>query len=334
MIVRYMLEFTAQIFQKSRIETTDISKTGKKKHTVYIILTIVYLSAEGIKAQVIESRKDSSKVERGTLYKVLAFISTYYAIFIVVLNNIWYKDKERVPFHFYNDNAGYLQVDKFGHMFGGYVYSYMGYFGLLKLGATRKEALIFGSSLGFVLQFPIEIMDGLHEGYGFSWGDIAANTLGSALIFGQELLFKEQVVKYKFSYWESEYSKISNGYFGETTMDRLFNDYNGHTYWFSVPLNKLILKQTLPPWLSITLGYGANGMYGEFGNITSFNGVAIPETKRYRQYLLSLDIDWTRIKTDSKFLQVLFKGMTFIKLPFSTLEYNSKGQVRGYWIYY
>jgi hypothetical protein len=185
-----------------------------------------------------------------------------------------------------------------------------------------------------VLQFPIEIMDGIHEGYGFSWGDIAANAMGSALVFGQELLFREQLVKYKFSYWESSYSDNSNGYLGETTMNRFFKDYNAHTYWFSMPVNKIVFKQQLPSWFNFAVGYGANGMYGEFENITVFNGVEIPETERYRQYLLSLDIDWTRIKTNSGFLKVLFKGMTFIKLPFPTLEYNSKGQFKGYWIYY
>ena len=34
------------------------------------------------------------------------------------LQFIWYKDHERVPFHFYNDNKGYLQIDKAGHAFG------------------------------------------------------------------------------------------------------------------------------------------------------------------------------------------------------------------------
>jgi hypothetical protein len=278
--------------------------------------------------------KDSSQVEKGTLYKAITFTGAYYATSIFVMNNTWYNGKERVPFHFYNDNGGYLQVDKFGHMFGGYVYSYIGYFGLLKLGATRNEALIFGSSLGFVLQLPIEIMDGIHEGYGFSWGDIAANTMGSVLVFGQELLFQEQVVKYKFSYWESEYSRNSNGLFGKTTMNRLLKDYNGHTYWLSMPLNKFAFRKTSPSWLYIAVGYGANGMYGEFENVTSFNGVVIPETERYRQYLLSLDIDWTRIKTDSRFLKSLFKGLTFVKLPFPTIEYNSKGQFKWYWIYF
>ncbi len=303
------------------------------KRLTGIFISILCLVSGLIRAQEIEVKTDSGKIEKITIYKALAFTSLYYAGSIYLLNNIWYKDKVRVPFHFYNDIKGYLQVDKFGHMFGSYVYSYIGYHGLLQLGASRKEALILGSTLGFVLQFPIEVMDGIHEGYGFSWGDIAANTMGSVLVFGQELLFKEQLVKYKFSYWESSYSKNSNGYYGETTMNRLLKDYNGHSYWFSIPVNKIICKKHLPAWFNIAFGYGANGMYGEFDNVTSYNGVTIPATERYRQYLLSLDIDWTRIKTKSKLLKLVFKGMTFIKLPFPTLEYNSKGKFKGYWIY-
>jgi hypothetical protein len=91
-------------------------------------------------------------------------------------------------------------------------------------------------------------------------------------------------------------------------MNRLLKDYNGHTYWLSMPINKIIYRKHLPPWLNIAFGYGANGMYGEFDNVTSYNSVAIPPTERYRQYLLSLDVDWPRIKTKSKFLKLVFKG--------------------------
>lgn len=306
----------------------------KTKQIILCFSLVFCLLLSGASSQKVKAETDSSKVEKRTLYKSLAFTGAYYAASISILNYTWYNDKEKVPFHFYNDNAGYLKVDKFGHMFGGYIYSYIGYHSLLKLGSTRKESLIYGATLGFVLQFPIEIMDGFHEGYGFSWGDVTANTLGSALVFGQELLFKDQLIKYKFSYWESVYSQNSNGYYGNTSLNRLLKDYNGHTYWFSMPLNKFVFRQTLPKWVNIAFGYGANGMYGEFTNITSYNGVIIPETERYSQYLLSMDIDWTRINTNSRFLQLLFKGMTFVKLPFPALEYNSKGQFKGYWIHY
>lgn len=299
-----------------------------------IVFYCLIISIFTIAAQNNEIKSDTNKIKQKAIYKAVAFTGACYGGSTLILNNTWYSGKEKVPFHFYNDNGGYLQVDKFGHMFGSYMYSYIGYHGMLKLGATRTEALVFGSTLGFALQLPIEIMDGIHDGYGFSWGDITANTMGSALVFGQELMFKRQIVKYKFSYWESVYSKNSNGYYGETTLNRMLKDYNGHTYWFSFPINKIVQNKRVPDWINMSVGYSANGMYGEFNNITSYNGVEIPETERYRQCLLSLDIDWPAIKTNSRFLKTVFKGMTFIKLPFPTLEFNSKGEFKGYWIYY
>lgn len=308
---------------------------GVMKIRMASLLMILYLlHPVHLSAQEVKSVSDSAQVNKKTIYRSLGLTGSYYATSILILNNTWYKGKDRVPFHFYNDNRGYLQVDKFGHMFGGYVYSYAGYHGLLELGATRKEALIFGSTLGFVLQFPIEIMDGLHEGYGFSWGDVAANTMGSVLVLGQELAFGGQLVRYKFSYREPEYPPHLKGFYGQTYMTRLLKDYNGHTYWLTLPLNKVVLRQKLPPWISLAFGYGANGMYGEFENIATFNGTAVPETERYRQFLLSPDIEWSRIKTESKFLKLVFHGMSFIKVPLPALEYTSKGRFKGHWLYY
>ena len=303
-----------------------------KRRFLLVITAIISLSNAVARENAATS--DSVRVNRKTLYKAIAFEGAYYAGAMLILQNTWYRDKEVVPFHFYNDNSGYLQVDKFGHAFGAYLESYIGYHVLLNSGVSRTKALIFGGTLGFVLQTPIEIMDGIHEGWGFSWGDIAANAFGSGLVLGQELLFHEQIIKYKFSYWESDYAHKANGYLGTTTLNRLLKDYNGHTYWFSAPINRLINNRRVPSWLNIAAGYGANGMYGEYENITSYNGVEIPATNRYRQYLLSLDIDWTKIKTRSKFLRTVLQGMTFIKLPFPALEYNSEGKFRGYWMYY
>jgi len=281
-----------------------------------------------------ESGKSLDTLNRTNVYKALGLTSAYYAGSLFILGKTWYSDKERVPFHFYNDNKGYLQVDKLGHTFGAYVYSYIGFHYLLNSGYNRKDALLFGATLGLILQAPIEIMDGIHEGYGFSWGDMAANTMGSAIVLGQELLFKEQLFKYKFSYWESVYSRKANGYLGTNSFTRIFDDYNGHTYWLSCPINKILPNKITPDWLNISFGYGANGMYGEFENITEYNGAVIPETTRYRQYLLSLDVDWTKIKTNSRFLKIVLKGMTFVKFPFPALEYNSKGKLKVYGVYY
>jgi hypothetical protein len=303
------------------------------KRIIQIISVIVGFLPLSTKGQGSNGKPDSINMNRRAFYKVVAIESAYYVSAIFVLQKVWYKDKKLVPFHFYDDTHGYLQVDKFGHTFGAYVESYLAYHYLRNSGVSKAKALIYGGSLGLILQTPIEIMDGIHEGYGFSWGDMAANAFGSGLVVGQELLFNEQIVKYKFSYWESSYSKNANGYLGVTKLDRLLKDYNGHTYWFSMPINKIVRNSKMPKWLNIAVGYGANGMYGENENISSFQGATIPSTIRYRQYLLSLDIDLTKIKTNSKTLKAIFQGLSFIKLPFPTLEFNSKGGVKGYWLY-
>ncbi|MEO1451022.1 MAG: DUF2279 domain-containing protein [Bacteroidota bacterium] len=260
--------------------------------------------------------------------------SAFYLGGMSYLYFVWYQDVERVPFHWYNDNAGYLQIDKFGHAFGGYLESYLGYHALRRAGVKRNKALLFGGPLGLVLQTPIEIFDGLYEGWGFSWGDMIANAAGPALIVGQELLWQEQRIRYKFSFWRSPYADQSNGYLGNNFLESLFYDYNGHSYWLSTPINKWVLKDKLPDWLCFSVGYSANGMFGEFENPRFWRGQPIPETRRYRQLLLSLDIDTSRIHTRHRWLNGLLDALAFIKVPFPTLEINGLGQVRGYGVYW
>jgi uncharacterized protein YfiM (DUF2279 family) len=297
--------------------------------------TAALLAAGGLPAQVSPPEApDSTVVDHRVVTATLALTGAYAAGGFLVMERVWYSDQERVPFHFFNDNSAYLQVDKFGHAFGSYVQSHVGYHVMRRAGVSRSKALVYGGMVGLVLQTPIEIMDGLHEGWGFSWGDMAANAAGSALVVGQELVFGEQLVRYKFSYRESAYARMANGYLGTTTLERLLEDYNGHTYWLSAPLARLSGVEAFPPWLSIAFGYGANGMFGEFENITEHNGASIPETARYRQFLVSLDVDWARVPARSPIVQTLLVGLTFAKLPFPALEVASDGRVRGYWLFY
>jgi uncharacterized protein YfiM (DUF2279 family) len=276
----------------------------------------------------------SVKLNKPMLATAIATQAVLYTGGISYLSFVWYKDHERVPFHYYNDNAGYLQMDKFGHAYASYFESYVCYHWLRKAGVSKNKALLYGGTMGLVLQTPIEIFDGMYEGWGFSWGDMAANAAGSALLIGQELLFDEQVIRHKFSFSKSAYFDQANGYLGNTLLESFFYDYNSHTHWFSVNANRFIMKNSLPPWINISVGYSANGMFGEFENRQYYRGVRLPEVDRTRQFLLSLDVDWEKIPTSSPFLKTLFKGMNFIKIPFPTIEVDSKGQLRGYWFYF
>lgn len=249
--------------------------------------------------------------------------------------DVYYRSNiQRVPFYFTNDIKGFLQVDKLQHSFGSYYESYFGYNILRNLGLEKKQALIIGGSLGIILQTPKEFVDAKIDGAGFSWADIMGNIVGSGFFVGQELLFREQVINFKFSFSKSQYSEQSNGLLGNSLIQNYFSDYNSHTYWLSFNANRLIMKDKLPSWINVSAGYSANGMFGAFENDEYYNGVKLPETQRYRQFLLSLDIDWPEIKTRSKFLKKVLNTMVFIKLPFPAVEFNSKGQIKGYWLYF
>ena len=277
---------------------------------------------------------DTSTLNKKRLAWTITGETIFYVGGMSYLGFVWYKDVDRVPFHFYNDNAGYLQIDKFGHVYGAYLESYIGYHALRAAGVKKGPAIWLGGTLGLILQTPIEIFDGLYAGWGFSWGDMIANAAGAGLVMGQAALFDDQIFRYKFSFWRSTYADTAGGYLGDNFLQSLLYDYNGHTYWLSMNANRIIPGDPLPAWLNIAAGYSANGMYGEFENRTRWGSTIIPETPRDRQFLLSLDVDWEKIPTSNKTLKVLFKGLNFVKIPFPALEINSRGQFRGYWLYF
>ncbi len=262
----------------------------------------------------------------------IAYTGLYFGS-MAYLQWVWYDDKERVPFNFYDDSRGYKQIDKMGHTYGAWLESYIGVQSLKWAGVSSRKAAWIGGSMGFFMQLPIEIWDGMYEGWGFSWSDVGANAFGSALVISQELLFQDQPLKYKFSFSPSPYAKQANGYLGNG-FNELFYDYNGHTYWFTLGLKRIFSYDFIPSWLDLALGYSAGGMFGEFENRTSYRGVPIPETIRYRQFLLSFDIDFSKIKTRHGWLQSIFNNMFLIKVPFPTLEYNTKGEVKFHPLYY
>ncbi len=281
-----------------------------------------------------QTNHDSTTINKRQLRLTIAAESAFYLGGMSYLSFVWYKDVPRVPFHFYNDHAGYLQIDKFGHAYAAYFESYIGYNALRKAGVPKDKALLYGGTLGFMLQLPIEIFDGLYQGWGFSWGDVLANTTGSILLMGQEALFDEQILRFKLSFSRSIYADMSGGYLGDNWLQSFFYDYNGHSYWLSMNANRLLPNDPLPDWLNVAVGYSANGMFGEFKNLSRWGSTIIPETPRDRQFLLSLDVDWTKIPTSSRALKILFEGLNFVKIPFPALELNSRGEFKGYWLYF
>jgi len=245
-----------------------------------------------------------------------------------------FRETASSDFHFDKSINGYLQVDKLIHSYITYLSTDIFYNELKNANIEHKKALILGGSMSLLMLTQKEIFDGFCEEGGFSWADIAADALGSSLFIGQELLFNEQLIRLKSSFSRSDYASMANGFLGNTVIESYLNDYNGHTYWISLNMRRVFPESKLPEWISIAGGYSANGMFGEFRNIEIFNGVEIPDTKRYRQFLLSADIDWSKIRVQSGFLRTIFRGLNFIKIPFPAVEINTQGNLKGYWLYF
>jgi hypothetical protein len=92
-----------------------------------------------------------------------------------------------------------------------------------------------------------------------------------------------------------------------------------------------VTTSKLPKWLNLAFGYGADGMLT--GKDEIVDNLFISQN-RQRQFYLSLDVDLSKIKTKSRFLQSLFDVFNMIKVPFPTLEFNDKNGFKFHYIYF
>lgn len=248
---------------------------------------------------------------------------------LLALNQLWYADYPKSKFHFTNDNNQWKQLDKMGHIMTSY---YVGKVGMELLdwaGVRKEDQLIYGATLGFTFLTAVEVLDGFSEEWGFSLGDFAANAAGTGLLVGQELLWDEQRITLKYSFHQTKYANTRPGALGENFIQQVLKDYNGQTYWLSANIWSFKKESKFPKWLNIAFGFGAEGMlYGEDLPTNQFT------QNPYRQFYLSLDVDLTKIKTKSKFLQSVFSVINFIKIPAPTLEFRSKGGVKFHYLYF
>jgi hypothetical protein len=304
----------------------------KNPLTTFFICLCFFLSTN-IFSQSTSFFSNDSTLNKSRLTGVIIAKSTLYAGSIIALHELWYKDYPRSSFHFFNDNNEWLQMDKVGHATASYN---IGLYctNLLKWsGVNKTKSAWYGGMLGFAYLGTIEVLDGFSSGWGFSLGDIAANTLGSASFISQELIWNEQRFRLKFSASPSNYAQYRPNILGENFNQQLLKDYNAQTLWLSCNISSFIKnKNQFPKWLNLALGYGADGMTGGVNNPiyidNSGNQIVF---ERYRQWYLSLDVDLSRIHTKSPFLKAVLNTFGFIKFPFPAIEINKNG-VQGHWL--
>lgn len=251
---------------------------------------------------------------------------------LVALNELWYKTYPKSDFHFINDNAQWLQMDKAGHVFSAYHVGRAGAELLEWSGSSKKNQRLYGATFGFVFFTAVEVMDGFSAEWGASYGDVLANASGTALFIGQDLLWNDQRIVPKFSFHQTVYPSARPEVLGKSLTEQILKDYNGQTYWLSANVNSFLPNSKVPKWLNLAVGYGAEGM--STGEDRLVNAIFFPESERVRQFYFSLDVDLTRIKTKNHALKTIFSLFNTIKIPAPTLEVLGNGRFKWHAVYF
>nr|WP_255478738.1 DUF2279 domain-containing protein [Rufibacter sp. XAAS-G3-1] len=256
--------------------------------------------------------------------------ATVYVGGLALLNHAWYQENKQTSFHWFNDAHEWKQLDKAGHFWGAFHESRLGVDLRRKAGVPEKKAIWYGGALGFVLQTPIEYFDGRSPAYGASLTDIAANAAGSLAVITQQLAWGEIRLTPKYSFHRTHYAPLRPNVLGKGATEEFLKDYNGHTYWLSVDLAKFLSpKSRFPKWLNPALGYGAEEMV--YNDVDANRALGL---HAYRQYYLSVDLNWQAIPTRSKFLKSAFYVLSIFKFPAPALEYNRKQGWKMHGVYF
>jgi len=273
---------------------------------------------------------DSTTTNKKAIIWGVSGLGVAYGTSLYILNQTWYEQSNKTSFHFFNDIREWQQLDKAGHTWGSFHESRLGVDALRSAGVSSKKAIIYGGLLGFVLQSPIEWLDGYAPDYGASISDLGANALGSVAVITQELVWGQLRLQPKYSFHPSQLASLRQQVLGGTLLEQALKDYNGQTYWLAADVAAFLPQNTkYPRWLNLALGYGGEQMlFGE------------PDTNRqngfraYRQYYFTLDLNLMRIKTRSKFLRTAFYVLSSIHLPAPAVEYNQKQGFKFYPVYF
>lgn len=271
-----------------------------------VIVLVTFVSTTYLHAQQDSTAKD-------TRQKILIATSAVgYTGAYVGFYQLWYKNSPKQSFRFFNDNAEWKQVDKVGHFYSAFYFTWATSRSFQWAGASPNRADLIGAITGFLVLAPIEIFDGYSADYGASAGDLVADAVGPLFFLGQKKLWNEIRIIPKFSYQPTGFAQVRPELLGDNSMSRVFKDYNGQTYWLSLDVDKFT---RFPKWLNIAVGYGANGMVYARDGQNEYIGL-----KPGREYYLSLDFDLSAIRSRSKLIKTLVFVANTIKLPSPALK--------------
>jgi hypothetical protein len=232
----------------------------------------------------------------------------------------WWSGDEAPHFFFHADwNQWFRDQDKFGHMFGGFHLTRVGYAGLREACVSQKKAVFWAAAYAAAFQLQIEIFDGHFTKYGFSYADMIANSTGQALAVMQELRPSWKVVKPTFSYHKTQaLLNTENGTIQKPGELRPSLDYSGQTYWFSTDVNRLLpdeAKRYWPSFVRFSVGH----------SITDWVDPTTGDVQTaQRKIVLSLDFDPDKLPGEWPLWRTVKRTLSYYRFPAPALELTPK----------
>ena len=270
--------------------------------------------------------RTNSDVNYLRLSSMLGAIAIVNTVAYTYQRQVWYTEETTV-FHsleFLNDWNKYQQMDKFGHFTDAYFTSDLSAKVYRWSGLSGNSSVWYGVLTGWLWMLEIEVSDAFMAEWGFSWGDLAANTAGSAFFVLQQFNYdalggiQPKVSWHKSEAWkEMRYHKDPQA---------LIEDYEGMTFWLTVNPHHYFpesWKKNYSEWLAplgLAIGVSAKdiGAYPWGG---------------YKEYFVGLDVDLRKLPiwADSNIMKFIVSELNILRLPMPTIRFSSQGTWFGFY---
>ena len=270
--------------------------------------------------------KEYSDINYFRLSSMIGLIAATNAVAYTYQRNVWYTENTSA-FHsleFINDWNKYQQMDKFGHFSDAYFTSDLTGKIYRWSGMSGNTSVWVGVLTGWAWMLEIELSDAFMSEWGFSWGDMLANTAGSAFYVLQQFNYDALGgIHPKFSWHKSE-AWEENRY--NKDPQALIEDYEGMTFWLTVNPHHYFpdsWKKNYSEWLA-PLGLAVG---------VSAKDISTYPWGGHKEYFVGLDIDIRKLPIwdDWGFFKFVKSEINFLRLPLPTIRFSPKGTWFGFY---
>lgn len=267
-----------------------------------------------------------SDVDYLRLSSMIGVMASANVVAYMYQRKVWYAE-ETSSFHtmeFMYDWNKYQQMDKFGHFTDAYFTSDLSGKIYRWSGISGNNSVWLGALTGWIWMLEIEISDAFMAEWGFSWGDMLANTAGSAFYVLQQFNYDALGgIHPKFSWHKSDAWKEMRY---NKDPKALIEDYEGMTFWLTVNPHHYFpdsWKKSYPEWLApLGLAFGV-----------SAKDIGIYPWGGYKEYFIGLDVDLRKLPIwdDWNFFKFVKSEVNFLRMPLPTIRFSSEGVWFGFY---